>query len=364
MIACSGCGLPFTVESCVWRCSACGELLILNDAPRFDPDEVIASERSVWRYRRWFPGLESMSPVSLGEGGTPMVIAEIAGARLWCKLESLNPTGSFKDRGTTLLATVLRHAGVQEVVEDSSGNAGSSLAAYVARARMGVVLFVPESTSEGKLRQSEAYGARIVRVPGPRECAGDAAQEAARLGKVYATHARNPLILAGTATCAFEIWEHERHAPDAVIVPIGQGTLLLGLFRGFQALLRGGWIARLPRLIGVQAERCAPLWARYAGASESEWGPSVAEGIVMRQPLRTAEVLHAVRETNGALLKVSEAAIVEGWRELARAGFHVEPTSAVVVDAVRQMAPCLDGGRIVAVLTGNGLKSAPPVPSL
>jgi threonine synthase len=173
---------------------------------------------------------------------------------------------------------------------------------------------------------------------------------------VYGSHIYNPLGLAGNATAAFEIWEQLGRAPEAVLLPAGHGTLLLGLHRGFKALQAAGLIRTLPRLIGVQALACAPLWAVHAHGREGlAWvteGETLAEGIRVVQPVRGDSVLAAVRESSGGLLAVEEEAIRPGHAALARLGLYVEPTGAVVWDALARTP-----GEVVVVLTSTGLKS-------
>jgi threonine synthase len=315
----------------------------------------------VWRYRHTFPLPAAVEPVSLGEGGTPLTPVTADGRTVFFKQESLNPTGSFKDRGMAVMFAALRAAGVREAIEDSSGNAGAAFAGYAARAGIRARVFVPAAASGPKRRQIEAYGAAVVAVDGPRSRAAEAAQAAAAAGAMYGSHIFNPLGLAGNATAAFEIWEQLGHAPETVTVPLGHGTLLLGLQRGFRALQAAGLISRLPRLIGVQALACAPLWAVHEyGGQGLDWvteGATVAEGIRVVQPLRGDAVLAAVRESGGTILVVEEDAILPARDALARLGLYAEPTCGVVWAALSQLSPTLAGDS-VAVLTGNGLKSA------
>jgi threonine synthase len=276
------------------------------------------------------------------------------------KCEHLNPTGSFKDRGSLVLVSALAALRVTEAVEDSSGNAGASFAAYCARAGIRATVFVPASASGPKRAQIEAYGARVVPVSGPRSAASEAAQRAVGGRTAYASHAHQPHGLAGMATIAFEIVEQLGGAPGSVFVPVGQGTLLLGLSRGFDALRAAGTIDGVPQLVGVQAQACAPLWAvaRAGGVGLGfvQEGETVAEGIRIRSPLRGDALLEAVRRSGGTWVAVPEEAILEGRSALARLGLYVEPTSAVVWAALA--AAGADVRRpIVAVLTGSGFKT-------
>lgn len=364
---CSSCRKRYQVDARLWRCRQCAGMLDLAEAAAFDARQVDGRERSLWRYRHTFPLAADAPAISLGEGGTPLIPARVpaglAGERtVHFKLEYLNPTGSFKDRGTTVMMTALSASGVTEAVEDSSGNAGASFAAYAARAGIRARIFAPEAASPAKLRQIEAYGAEAVRVPGPRSRAAEAVRQAAGDGVVYGSHIYNPIGLAGLATAAFEIWEQLGRAPDWVICPAGHGTFLLGLARGFRALRTAGLGPQLPRLIGVQALACAPLWAAHKhgldGLAFVTEGETAAEGIRISQPVRGDAVLSAIEESSGDIATVDEAQIQAGQSELARLGFYVEPTSAVAWAALTQI---LDQARpedaVVVMLTGSGFKA-------
>jgi threonine synthase len=325
---------------------------------RFDP-ERLSRAPGLWRYAHTFPLPADAAPVSLGEGGTPLVAATLGGRAVHLKLESLQPTGSFKDRGMAVMFTGLRAAGITEAVEDSSGNAGASFAAYAARAGLRARVYVPAAASGPKRAQIAAYGAEIVAVDGPRSKAAEAAAAVVAAGANYGSHIYNPLGLAGNATAAYEIWEQLGRAPGCVVLPVGHGTLLLGLHRGFAALRAAGQIEGLPRLVGVQALSCAPLWAVSAYGREGlAWvteGETAAEGIRVLRPIRGDAVLAAVRESGGTLLAVEEPAILAGHNALARMGFYVEATSAVVVDALARPETQTAGDSVV-ILTGTGLK--------
>jgi threonine synthase len=313
----------------------------------------------IWRFRHTF-GLDEPAPVvSLGEGNTPLVWGEAAGHRVAFKLEYLNPTGSFKDRGSAVLASFVLSRGIDSALEDSSGNAGASFAAYAARAGLRARVFVPDSASGPKRAQIEAYGAELVRVMGPRSNAGEAARRAAESGSAYASHAYLPFNLPGYATLAYELVEQLGEAPGTVLIPAGQGGLLLGVARGFDALLQAGRTERLPVLCGVQARACAPLWAVFTyGAAGLPWiseGETLAEGIRISHPLRGDAVLQAVAKSQGAFLAVDEVEILLGRDELALQGFYVEPTSAVIWPALLQLPDGIPDP-VVAVLTGSGFK--------
>lgn len=342
-------GLPY-------RCPHCHSHFDLAEPLRYEPAELEGLDR----YRASFPLPAEAPLVSLGEGGTPLIEDELGGRSFWLKCEQLNPTGSFKDRGTAVLVSALAAAGVEQAMDDSSGNAGASFAAYAARAGIRARIFVPDYASGVKRAQIAAYGAKLVRILGPRTETSAAVLREADAGAVYASHAYLPHGLAGMASLAFELVESLGRAPGAVLMPVGQGTLLLGAWLGFKALHAAGEIARLPRLIGVQAQACAPLWAVHLrGAAGLEWvreGETVADGIRILRPLRGDAVLAAVEESEGGFVAVDEPQIGPGMVELARRGFLVEPTSAVVWPALLDQFDQLPDP-VVVVLTGSGFKA-------
>ncbi len=324
--------------------------------------------RGVWRYRPLLPPVE---PVSLGEGGTPLIpsrrLGPELGMRLHFKFEGANPTGSFKDRGASVLVSVLAALEARRVADDSSGNAGAALAAYAARAGLPAILFVPAHASGKKLAQIRAYGAKLVPVPGPRPQATAAAKRACREAPdlVYASHNESPYFEAGLRTLAYELVE-DLHGdpPDHVLVPLGGGGLFLGLVQGFRELVRMGALPRLPRVHGVQAQACAPIaraWQRgHEAPAPVQPEKTIAEGVCIPLPPRGREILTGLKEVDGVALAVGEEEIQTAWRELpAREGVYIEPTSAVAVAGLRRLSAhevIKPGERVVVVLTGTGLK--------
>ncbi len=307
---------------------------IFATALHFDPARVEQSQPGIWRFRHTFGLPPNLEPVSLGEGNTPLIWAEVFGRRVAFKCEYLNPSGSFKDRGSAVITAWLRSHRVTSAIEDSSGNAGASFAAYAARAGIKARIFVPESASGPKRRQIEAYGAELVSIPGSRSDVADAVRKEAESGVPYASHAYIPFNLPGYATAAYEIFEQVGKIPGAVIVPAGQGGLLLGLARGFAALRVANGTDRMPRMIGVQARACSPLWAMFTAGGKGLGvvadNDTLAEGVRVRQPLRGDAVLAAVVASRGSMGVVDEKDILPARDALARLGFYVEPTSAIV----------------------------------
>jgi threonine synthase len=325
----------------------------------FDPNQVDRSQPGIWRYRHTFGLPSGLEPVSLGEGNTPLIWVRVHRRRVAFKCEFLNPSGSFKDRGSTVITTWLTWHGITKAIEDSSGNAGASFSAYAARASIKARILVPESTSGPKRRQIEAYGAELVSISGSRTDVANAARREAADGLVYASHAYLPINLHGYATAAYEIEEQLGQMPGSVIVPAGQGGLLLGLIRGFDALRIAKCYPEMPMMIGVQARACAPLWAMYTmgdkGKSNLQDNSTLAEGVRVHDPLRKEAVLTAVLASQGLMCVVGEDKILPARDELAQLGFYVEPTSAIVWVALALLVEKLPDP-IVVILTGSGLK--------
>jgi threonine synthase len=281
------------------------------------------------------------------------------------------PTGSFKDRGMTVMVSYLRSRGIDHVLEDSSGNAGASLAAYAAAAGLRCRILVPETASYPKIAQIAAAGADVVTIKGSRQ---DVAEAALRQSTeiFYASHNWQPFFVEGIKTLAYELWEQLGFAaPDNLVVPLGYGSNVVGAEVGFAELVRHGEIARRPRIFGVQAARCAPYAAAFRAGGEhlvpTEVAPTIAEGIATAKPTRVGEVLRAVRETGGSIVAVDEREIVEALRELARQGLYVEPTSAVAAAGLSRLASSGAIGReerTVLILTGSGLKASAAIGEL
>ncbi len=361
---CTTCGRSYALDTREWRCS-CGGLFEFEHWPPFDPDRLDPVEPGLWRYRHLLPLDPDWRPVSLGEGNTPLLSMSWAGRPFHFKCESVAPSGSFKDRGAAILATALRGLGITHTVEDSSGNAGAALAAYAARAGITCEICVPNTAGGPKVAQMAAHGAEVIEIKGRREYAALAAWAAAAHGAYYASHVYNPFFLAGVETLAYELWEQfDRRAPAALALPVGNGTLLLGLYRGFRRLLAAGLVDHLPRLFAIQATACAPLYqAFHQGLTNIEPAvcqPSVATGITVAQPARGQQILAAVRATEGTLLSVSEERIIEARDQLAREGLYVEETAAAaaaVLGEVADLLPASPASPCVVVLTGHGLKT-------
>jgi threonine synthase len=359
MIHCIACHTPYPEDSNPYRCLSCDGIFDFAELPRFDP-AMVTNDPGIWRYRHTF-GLPADAPVvHLGEGDTPLVWSAAFGREVAFKVEFLNPTSSFKDRGTAVLMSHLLARGVNSAADDSSGNAGSSFAAYARSAGLDAKVFIPAYASGPKRTQIEAYGAEVIAVPGPRSQAAAAVKAATDDGVVYASHAYLPHGLPGYVTVAFELVEQLGVAPGTIITPAGQGHMLLALGRGFEMLKRADKISKLPRLVGVQAQACAPIWAAFthgrAALQNVREGETLAEGVRTRHPHRLEALINTVKSSHGKFVAVEEDQIQIGRDELAHRGLFVEPTSAIVWDGLQQVIAEMPDP-IVVILTGSGLKA-------
>ena len=365
----SATGATYPLDKPRW-CGDGGAYLNLGDAPGLTRGEIDTSRRSVWRYAKAML-VDAQDAVTLGEGWTPLICGKLDGVPVTLKLEFMMPTGSFKDRGMTTLITYLKSRGITSVLEDSSGNAGASLAAYSAAAGMKSRILVPETASYPKIAQMAATGADVVTIKGSRQDVADAALRYST-EIFYASHNWQPFFLEGTKTLAYELWEQLGfRIPDNIVFPVGYGSNMCGLERGFTELKRRGEVDRMPRLFGVQAANCAPYFAAYqAGVEElvpTDITTTIAEGIASSKPTRVRDVLRAARESGGSIIAVTEDEIVAALGALARQGLYVEPTSAAGAAGLRQL---LKTGAIAAnettvlVLTGSGLKASEKIGQL
>lgn len=354
-LSCPSCRREHEFSTELWRCR-CGSPLDLRlEGHCFNPEGW-----GVWRYRSMLPLLDERHTISLGEGSTPLVVRELYGLRVLLELEFLNPTGSFKDRGATVMVSNLRAAGARSLVIDSSGNAGIAVAAYSAAAGLRCRVYVPASAPREKKLQLVAYGAELVEVEGPRSAVQERTLAELREGEAYASHMWSPLFIEGLKTIAYEVFE-QWGVPDAVAVPVGSGGLLLGVYWGFLALKELGLAERVPRVIAAQAAGYTSVYDALYGPYDAE-PPSepLADGIAISNSPRLRQVVEAVRASRGSAVVVRDSEIVDALRELARGGLLVEPTSATAVAALRQAREeglVESGERVLVPLTGSGLKA-------
>ena len=362
---CHECQNTYQFSPLRYKCDCEAPLNLTSDTPKqFEYD---SSVNSLWRYRGNLAISHDSDLVSLGEGMTPLVeITPSDNPYHYVKLDYLCPTGSYKDRGSSILLTHLKSLGVTEVVEDSSGNAGASIAAYSTRANIKCTIYCPESTSKSKLKQISAYGADLKLVPGNRMATTEAVKQAAETIS-YASHNWHPFFLEGMKTLAYEISDQlSNRVPKHIICPVGFGSIYLGLSIGYRELYQMGKIQSIPRLLGVQPNVCSPIYHAVQNKSATisrmhQTGTTLAEGITSELPIRTQMLMDAIDYTNGAFTTVDDDEIEEGMKILAGKGLYVEPTSAVVMkayDKFRHEGIIGETDLTVSILTGSGLKSS------
>lgn len=305
---------------------------------------------------------------SLGEGDTPLVLMEKTGEELgletlWAKLEFMAPTGSFKDRGSVILTSMGIELGVTEFIEDSSGNAGASLSAYAAAAGLKAHVFAPASAASGKLDQIQIFGANLHKIEGARQAATDAAEEFVKeRGLVYMSHNLSPYFSEGMKAASYEIVEVIGNDIDHVVLPAGNGSLLIGMVRGYQELLEAGIVNSIPRFHAIQAEAVRPLVAALNGEewSQDDVKPTNASGIAVSKPPRLAEMIDVIKSTNGTGTTVSEESLTEWQKRLASSeGIFAEMTSAGAFAGLEKLIESGEISRdsnVCVPITGSGLK--------
>ncbi len=364
---CRSCHTTYAVSRNLWKCP-CGGLLDLDkQTPLLQPFAWKSGPPTLWRFIDALPfekNAKSWQTVTLGEGHTPLLPVSADKPNIYVKVDYLMPTLSFKDRGAAVLIAKALELGATSVIADSSGNAGTAISAYAARAGIACEVFCSNTVSPKKQAQMTAYNATVHTIAGTREDVARAAQrKAANLekGGFYASHVYNPYFYEGTKTYAYEIYEQLGEAPDTVIVPVGNGTLLLGAYHGFSELLANRLIGKCPKIVAVQADKCAPLANAFARREQSVTPTlgqtTIAEGIAIAAPARATQILEAVRNTGGTFITVSEAQIAKARLALAKQGFDVEPTSAATYAAFHVYRRC-ETETIVIPLCGSETKAS------
>jgi threonine synthase len=368
--ACERCRHQFDPVATVWQCPLCGSALAIKGLDQIADHEIDRERSDLWRYAAVLPST-GRRPGLLGEGMTPLVLVELDAREVYLKLDSLLPTGSFKDRGASVLARYLRDRDVRRVILDSSGNAAAAMSAFATAEGLGCTVYVPASASPGKLVQARAYGAEVIPIAGSRDDVAQAAQDAARQqpDAMYASHNWHPVFVEGVKTWALEVWEQlGQQNPDRVFVPTGGGSALVGAWRGFSAVTSADrW---LPRLIACQPAACSPIvqaWLEDQPIRAVEPKDTIAEGTRIALPSRPGQIVEALRDSSGSAEAVSEEEIVSAMLTIARRGIYIEPTAAVGVAACRRAIHRGDlrNDEVVVVhVTGHGLKATDTIARL
>ncbi|MFD1534136.1 threonine synthase [Pseudonocardia aurantiaca] len=344
----------------------------------YDP-ALVAGDRpgsfTMWRYRDLLPVPDGPVRYPLPIGGTPLLPApalrQAAGIpQLWIKDETRNPSASNKDRATALVIEDGLRRGLDTITTASTGNAAVATSFGAAAAGLRAVIFVSTGCQPEKLALMTEAGARVFQVPAGYAAAVDLSRAAAReFGWLDRNTGANPLTIEAKKTVAFEVWEQlGRRIPDAMIVPVGDGPTLVALDKGFAELVSCGLAERQPRLIGVQAERCQPLVKAWLGApagpAELDPAGTVADGIAVLRPAIGDAVLDAVGRSGGAMVAVSDSALLNAVATLAgRAGVGAEPAGAA---ALAGLESAVESGltdrseTVVLLVTGREVKAAGP----
>ena len=358
---CTACGREEDTHTRKSKCD-CGGLWELSyTPPKFTLEDIDRDTWSIFRYRKFMALTgDTWRDVTLGEGMTPIIPFQEG---VWVMMDYFMPTLSFKDRGAAVLIAHAKAIGVDRVVQDSSGNAGNSVAAYCGRVGIACDIFVPEGTSDKKIRMIEAHGATAHIIPGNRDHCADVCRATAREKQLYyANHVYNPFFYEGTKTYIYETYEQLHRIPEHIFIPVGNGTLFLGIVKGLEHLLQSGLIPHMPQLYLVQSERCQPLLQAMAEhAAQIRPGTSsatLAEGISIGLPMRSAEILSYVYRYHVKGVAIPEEKILPARSKLARRGIYCEHTTAAIYAGYE--AYCQKHGPLSDVLIsmcGAGLKS-------
>lgn len=371
---CDGCQRHFAPDAATYRCPSCGGNLSVRANTEGARRDAISADRdpSMWRYAPLLavtpPGAESGPLASVG--GTPLFEARrmakrLGMGKLWIKDEGRMPTGSLKDRASAVVALRAREIGAQRVITASTGNAGVALAAMAGAAGVDAVILVPASAPPAKIAQLKIFGATLVLVRGSYDDAFELAEAAAReFGWYCRNTGSNPFTAEGKKTVSFEIAEQLGwRAPDRVVVPVGDGNILVGVANGFRQLHALGFIDRVPKLLGVQAEGSSPIARAFLAGSEqieSVQTSTLADSIAAGRPADGLRALSAVRASGGSFVSVSDQQILGSIAQLGScAAVFAEPAAAAahagLVAALAQTAVARDE-EVVLLITGNGLK--------
>ncbi|HIY19217.1 MAG TPA: threonine synthase [Candidatus Blautia avistercoris] len=358
---CSKCGKKESVFTHK-PCCDCGGLWNLDfRPPKFRLEEIDRNQWSLFRYRSYM-GLtdDSWKGISMGEGVTPIISLD---DKVMLKMDYFMPTLSYKDRGAAVLISHCRAIGVKNVVQDSSGNAGNSVAAYAARAGIKCEIFVPEGTSPKKIDMIRAHGAVCTVVPGNRDhCADVCRDRVFSEGAYYANHVYNPFFYEGTKTYIYEVYEQLHRIPSHLVIPVGNGTLFLGTVLALEHLLDSGIISRMPVILAVQSEYCDPLFQAAESGARSPvpvtCKPTLAEGIAIGKPMRGTQILEYVRKYDIRFIHAPENEILNARIQLAKKGIYCEHTTAANYAAYENY--CRQNGvpeDCLITMCGAGLKS-------
>ena len=376
-LVCVRCGEKHDNAEYRLHCNRCGGLLDVEyDTPATASTRIVTNAQGISRYLPTLPINELSNLVTMGEGDTPIVLLSSVGqalglSNLYGKLEYLNPTGSFKDRGNAVQVSVLKEMGITEAVEVISGNTGHSLAAYCARAGIKLHGFADrESSARLKAQATVFHGTQMRWVTGGQVAAEREARKFSQdTGILYLDCDQNIYFVEGQKTMAYEIAEQVVPLPDHIVIPVGNGSILFGLWKGFNELVQDGRIIGMPKLHAVQAEENQPVVAAF---EERPWAPRkekaaiVASGVDVPSPARPDTLVRVCRDSGGRAVAIPEDKVLFWHQRLAELeGLFVEPTSTITLGAIEEFMKCeviKEEERVLVPLTGFGMKE--PIPKV
>jgi len=371
------CGAPALDPRAIHHLCACGAPLLarydLVKARAWSRDSLVGREPNMWRYRELLPLFDGETPVTLGEGFTPLFHARALGAtlgldRLYIKDESLNPTNSFKARGQSAAITRAKYLGARTIALPTAGNAGNAASAYSAAAGLACEVFIPKDAKRPFVDECRLYGANVTLVDGLITDAGRiCAEKGGPLGWYDVSTLKEPYRIEGKKTMAYELAEQMNWEwPDWIIYPTGGGTGMVGMWKAFDEIERIGWVTstRRPKMVSVQAEHCAPIVRAFQQGTEKaqpwEHASTLADGLRVPRAIGDFLILRAVRQSGGTALTVTDREMVEGMLTIGRhAGVSAAPEGGAALAAIEKLVA--DGSikphdSVVLFNTGGALK--------
>ena len=388
---CSLCRTEYAPDEATYTCPKDGgnlDVALDYDSikAKYQPEDILSrNDPSLWRYLPLLPVSEpegDSTPLHAA-GGTPVFrltrLAEKLGLQnLWLKDESKNPTASFKDRASAVVVARAQEIKSEIIVTASTGNAGAALAGMSAAVGQKAIIFAPKSAPQAKVAQLLIFGAQVILVDGNYDDAFDLTVKASNeFGWYCRNTGYNPFTAEGKKTAAFEIWEwwqdahakwHDEfgegldHAPLTIFVSVGDGNIISGIHKGFKDLFQLGWLPRMPRIIGVQAEGSAAVANAFHGNTETITPVSaktIADSISVDMPRDGVRAVRASKETDGTYITVSDDEILKALAELGRVGVFAEPAGAAAyAGLIKGAGSGVVGSKdpILVLNTGSGLK--------
>ncbi len=376
-LTCTACGLRHEWRKPQNLCTACQKPLFpvydLEAAGRsLKRATLTGRERSLWRYREVLPLPLDVAPVSLGEGGTPLLRAERFGnalglSSLWIKDESLNPTQSFKARGMAVAVSMAKYLGATKLAVPTAGNAGGALAAYAARAGLEAHIFMPADTPRANVIECRETGAHVTLIDGLiTDCGAEIARRKEKEGWFDMATLKEPYRVEGKKTLGYELAEQSNwELPDVILYPTGGGTGLIEMWKAFDEMEAMGWIgAKRPRMFSIQAAGCAPIVRAFeAGETSAVEFPDAhtcASGLRVPKAVGDFLMLKILRDSNGGAVSVDDATMIRVTREVgAKEGLFVAPEGAACFAALQSLGAegkIRPEERVVIFNTGSGIK--------